>query len=115
MKRYYKPGGESGSNLSWEAGGHLALSRLGEVELFEHQGVLLEVGALADDQAFDGQVAQGLEPFVVAEIRVFEVEVLDLALVPVVDAGDVDVDVAQGPRPEPIIDGPVSKVDLVRK
>ena len=70
------------------------------VELFEHQGVLLEVGALADDQALDGQVAQGLEPFVVAEIRIFEVEVLDLALVPVVDAGDVDVDVAQGPRPE---------------
>jgi hypothetical protein len=73
---------------------------LGAVELLQQHGVALEVRALADDRAFDAEVAQGLEPLLGPELGLLEVEVLDLALVAEVDAGDVDVDVAERPRPE---------------
>ena len=41
---------------------------LGPVQPLQHDRVALEVGALADDHALDAEVAQGLQPLVVAEV-----------------------------------------------
>ena len=72
---------------------------MGRVELLKHQGVALEVGALADDQALDAEVAEGPGAIVVAEVGLVEVQMLDLAVVVEVDPGDVDVDVLRDRGP----------------
>jgi hypothetical protein len=74
----------------------LALDLLRTVKVLEHQGVGLEVGALADDQALDPEVLERLDPLVVTEVRLGEVQVLDLAALVVLDAGDMDVGLLEG-------------------